>query len=244
MAILRLMPGLKRTPSSTLCSWLAVNVSVDVDLRARRPGYEGPREDVQALVPLTARRILDLGCASGALGAALKERQKATVVGVEIDRRFAADASARLDRVVTADVEAFLAGPIPAEAPFDCLVAADVLEHLVDPWDVLSRASRLMAPGATAVISVPNVTNWYSLWRVIRNGRWPLDDEGPFDRTHLRWFALDDALDLVRGAGLQPVAIDPQYWVHGWWLRLHHLLARTALRRFLAVQYVIAAVKL
>jgi hypothetical protein len=58
---------------------------------------------------------------------------------------------------------------------------------------------------------LPNVINWYALSRVIRGGRWPPDDEGPFDRTHLRWFTLDDALDLLRAAGLLPVATEPQY---------------------------------
>jgi hypothetical protein len=41
--------------------------------RAARVGtYENPRPEVQALVPRDAQRVLDLGCASGALGAALK----------------------------------------------------------------------------------------------------------------------------------------------------------------------------
>ena len=43
------------------------------DLRQRRrSAYETARPDVQALVPVDARSVLDVGCASGALGAALK----------------------------------------------------------------------------------------------------------------------------------------------------------------------------
>ena len=62
-------------------------------LRARRAaGYEGDRADVQALVPRTARRVLELGCASGALGADLKARQQVEIVGVELDPHYAADA--------------------------------------------------------------------------------------------------------------------------------------------------------
>src|SRR3954471_3442215 len=45
--------------------------------------YTGARPEVQALVPRSARRVLDLGCASGALGAGLKARQDVVVVGVE-----------------------------------------------------------------------------------------------------------------------------------------------------------------
>ncbi|MEA2272887.1 MAG: hypothetical protein QOI98_1595, partial [Solirubrobacteraceae bacterium] len=67
--------------------------------------YENPRLPVQALVPRDARRILDLGCSSGALGEALKARQPAEVVGVELEPDYAADAERRLDRVIVADVE-------------------------------------------------------------------------------------------------------------------------------------------
>jgi predicted RNA methylase len=71
--------------------------------------------------PKSASRILELGCPTGALGAALKNRQDAVVVGVEIDPDYAACAGARLDRVIVSDVESFLADSVPAEAPFDCL---------------------------------------------------------------------------------------------------------------------------
>src|SRR5919202_3210632 len=39
--------------------------------------YTGERPEVQALVPRSARRVLDLGCSTGMVGAALKERQGA-----------------------------------------------------------------------------------------------------------------------------------------------------------------------
>src|SRR3954451_1983804 len=60
--------------------------------------YTGARPEVQAAVPRSARRILDLGCSAGALGAGLRERQGAFVVGVEIDRAHAREAEGRLGR--------------------------------------------------------------------------------------------------------------------------------------------------
>src|SRR5690242_10451673 len=114
----------------------------EADVRARRARvYEGPRKDVQALVPEDVRRILELGCSVGALGASIKSRQPALVYGVEIDPDYAREAETQLDAVFVGSAEEFLAGGAPAEAPFDCLIAADVLEHLVDPLDVLSRAA-------------------------------------------------------------------------------------------------------
>ncbi len=209
----------------------------------RRHGYETARPEVQAHVPASAQRILDLGCSTGALGAALKERQNALVVGVEADADYASAAQSRLDRVVVSDIETFLQDSIPGEAPFDCLIVADVLEHLVNPWEVLKQAVGLVDAGGTVVISVPNVAEWGGIWRLLHTGRWPRDDEGVFDQTHLRWFTLDDALDLIRSADLRVTAVEPRYWQTGWRLIWRLLLARTPLHRFLAPQYVISAVK-
>ena len=211
--------------------------------QSRVVGYETARPDIQAHVPATARAILDLGCSTGALGAALKARQGATVVGVELGEDYAEEARARLDRVIAGDVEAFAAGPAPPEAPFDCLVAADVLEHLADPWSALRGAAAMLAPGAAVVVSLPNVLFWAALLRLVRTRRWPREDEGVFDRTHLRWFAEADAVELLEQAGLRDVSVHPRYWVEGGALRRRRWLARTPLRPYLAPQHVLTAVK-
>ena len=58
---------------------------------AHDPFYFGhARPEVLALVPETARAVLDIGCGAGRLGEALKARQQAEVVGVELNRAAAA----------------------------------------------------------------------------------------------------------------------------------------------------------
>jgi 2-polyprenyl-3-methyl-5-hydroxy-6-metoxy-1,4-benzoquinol methylase len=207
----------------------------------RSRGYETPRSDVQALVPSSARRILELGCSNGALGAAIKARQQALVVGVEIDRDYGELASGRLDRVIVCDVEEFARAQAPPEAPFDCLIAADVLEHLVDPWSALARCVAYLAPGATVIVSLPNVIYASALMRVLIARSWPREPQGIFDATHLRWFTRTDALEMLRGAGLQPEHVHPNFFLEGWKLWIARLLARTPLRDFMAAQYVILA---
>ena len=209
----------------------------------RAAGYESARADVQSLVPATARTILELGCSGGALGAAIKARQQAVVVGVELDAAYAREAEGRLDRVITADAAAFAAGPPPPEAPFDCLIAADVLEHLVDPWAALRGAAAMLAPGAVAVVSLPNVLFWGVLARLVRGRSWPREDSGLFDRTHLRWFSTSDAVALLEQAGFGQVEVHPRYWVEGAALRRRERLARTPLRPYLAPQNILTAVK-
>jgi methionine biosynthesis protein MetW len=171
---------------------------------ARADAYENPRAELQRHVPSGARRVLDLGCASGALGAALKARG-AYVAGVERDPEYAARARERLDQVIEADLETLDPEPL---GRFDVLVAGDVLEHLADPWAVLRRFAEIVEPRGTVVVSLPNVRHWESVFAIAVQGRFPRRNEGVFDRTHLRWFTLHDAWSLVDQAGLSVEAVE------------------------------------
>jgi methionine biosynthesis protein MetW len=222
----------------------------DAERALRKHAYENPRPPVQAVVPRDARRILDLGCASGALGAALKARQPAEIVGIEIDPDYARDAETRLDRVVVGDVEE-LARRHDLEAElgrFDCLIAADVLEHLVDPWAALRSFAALLSPGGRAVVSVPNVGYWETFWQLGRRGTWPRRVEGIFDRSHLRWFTLADARALCTQAGLEVDRVDALTRLRphkGRGDRAAHLLRRVPLAGSLVTfQYVLGARKI
>lgn len=214
---------------------------------ARAAAYENSRPEIRRHVPQGARRILDLGCSSGALGHALKESggrtAPARVVGLELDPRYAEAARGRLDEVIEGDLSAAnIRARAEALGPFDCLIAADVLEHLVDPWSVLSSYAALLEPGGTAVVSLPNVRHWETLWQLAVRGVWPRRAAGIFDRDHLRWFTAADAIALVEQAGLEVLGIDrivrvkrdPSPWDH----RARHLL-RTPLRPFLTFQMIL-----
>lgn len=162
--------------------------------------YDEPRPEVTALVPIDARNILDVGCASGALGRSLKAaRPGVSVRGVEPVAAQAERARAVLDDVLHGSAE----DPLPAHWPApDCVVFADVLEHLVDPWQALRRYRKLLAPGGTIVASVPNVAN-----RVVLKGlfsmRWDYEEYGILDRTHLRFFTRDTALEMFEACDFE-----------------------------------------
>ena len=144
--------------------------------------------------------VLDVGCASGYLAAALRERG-CTTYGVEPDPALAEQARAHCERVFEIDVErADARAGLPGD--LDAVLFGDVLEHLRDPWAVLSFARTLLRPGGVAFVSVPNAVHWRARLEVAR-GRFPQEDSGTFDRTHLRWFDLDGARELVRRAGFR-----------------------------------------
>ncbi len=163
--------------------------------------YAGPRDDVTVLVPTQAIRVLDVGCSVGTMGAVLAQRGH-TVTGLEASPELAAQARTVLHQVLEADVEALAAQKDDAGGPYDCIIFADVLEHLRDPWAVTKWGASLLAPGGSLVISVPNIRHLHLLNSVVLRRRWPYEEVGIFDRTHLRWFAYKNLPQLLNGTGL------------------------------------------
>jgi GT2 family glycosyltransferase/2-polyprenyl-3-methyl-5-hydroxy-6-metoxy-1,4-benzoquinol methylase len=166
------------------------------------------REELLAHVPTTARAVLDVGCGAGALGARLRQRQACEVWGIECDPDAVREARTNLDRVLEAPVAAAIPD-LPA-ARFDTLIAADVLEHVPDPWGTLRALAPTLAPGATVLISLPNVQH-YAVIRDLLRGRFTYAPAGILDHTHLRFFTRASAVELVRRAGFTIERIVPLY---------------------------------
>ncbi len=159
---------------------------------------ERERAELTRCLPEGALRILDIGCGSGgAIAGAKLRRPEWRVTGIEIDSRRAARARSRCDRVFEGDLRTVLPDLAAAGEVFDVLVFADILEHLDDPIAALAEARRLIVPGGTVLVSVPNAGH-LSVVRDLLFGRFDPLPAGLTDVGHLRWFtrgSLEDALE-------------------------------------------------
>jgi SAM-dependent methyltransferase len=145
------------------------------------------------------KRVLDLGCRSGALTKHFLDGN--SVVGLDVD-------AAALEKVQALGIEPVQANveePLPFEGEtFDAVVAGELFEHLQFPDALVDEIRRVLRPGGVLVGSVPNAFRVQSRLRFLR-GLPPEDDP-----THLRMFsprelrallsAFDDvSLDFVGG---------------------------------------------
>lgn len=167
------------------------------------PGYfEHSRPEVLELVPRSARCVLDIGCGAGRLGATLRERQSASVTGVEFDEQAAKIARSRLDKVVCGDIETT---DIDFKSQsFDAVVCADILEHLRDPAGLLRRIREWLSPDGVLVTSLPNVRH-HSVVRSLLEGNFTYESAGLLDKTHLRFFTRREMEKLLFRAGFEIV---------------------------------------
>ena len=151
--------------------------------------YENPRNEMLPFVPVETRAVLDIGCGAGAFAGLVKGRHAESppeIWGIEMDPTAAAMAGETLDRVMVGDVHDIVPG-LPTEH-FDCVVLNDVLEHRLEPGDLLRRLRPALRPGAVVVASIPNVRYFFNVVDLAVHGRWDYTDEGILDRTHLRFF--------------------------------------------------------
>jgi 2-polyprenyl-3-methyl-5-hydroxy-6-metoxy-1,4-benzoquinol methylase/glycosyltransferase involved in cell wall biosynthesis len=174
---------------------------------AHYPDFANP--ELLEKIPLSAKTILDVGCAQGALGADyLKRNPNARVLGIDIDEEAIAHARHRISEVFLGDVEK---NPMPFNVPdgIDCVIYGDVLEHLVNPWALLTEHAKYLAPEGTILVCMPNVEHWSFVERLL-TGRFEYQDQGLFDRTHLRWFTPRMMGNALVAAGLQLSDIAPR----------------------------------
>lgn len=169
----------------------------------RNGAYTTPRQDVFDMVPTDAEFILDVGCSNGALGRSLMAaRPGRHVFGIEFDSTFAREASTYLENVIHADLNLLDWRQAFDDRLFDCLIFADVLEHLIEPSSCLRQACQHLKSDGCIVISLPNIRHISAFKSIFIDGSFPQRDRGIFDRTHMRWFTTADAHTLIESCGL------------------------------------------
>jgi trans-aconitate methyltransferase len=171
------------------------------------PAHEVANRDLLAIMPSGASRVVEPGCSAGALAREYRAAHPACdYVGIEVDAAYAELARRHCSRVLIADLERMTDAQLDLLAPADCWVFGDVLEHLVDPWRLLTRVRPRLAPGGCVVACVPNMQHWSVIARLAR-GELFYEDWGLLDRTHLRWFTRATLMQLFEGAGFRVIGL-------------------------------------
>jgi len=192
------------------------------------------RREIIDEVPIGSKSVLEVGCAEGNTGAALKAEGRAKhLVGIEFIYEAGEKAKNVMDQVLVGSIELM---DLPFEEDqFDVIILADVLEHLIDPWATLRRLKPYLKDNGRIVVSLPNVRNWSVSMPLFFRGTWVYQDEGIMDRTHLRFFTRSGMAGMLIDCGFEIKKISPTGQRSKNFLKLH----MNAFSELLAVQYVL-----
>jgi len=156
--------------------------------------YGSVNPGVLARVPSGCRRILDVGCGTGALGSALKDgHPERWVAGITHSELEAERARELLDQVIIADLETCDFRDL---GEFDCVICSHVLEHLRNPADVLARLRAVLAADGVILVALPNVLYWRQRAQFLM-GRFRYTEGGLMDNTHVVFFDWTTAQSLI-----------------------------------------------
>ncbi len=107
---------------------------------------------VKALDVQSGDRVLDIGCGDGTMLATLPDCDK---TGIDMSGAALEQSRARLGgkaTILKMNMEAMTF----ADASFDKISCSEVLEHVLHPDRALAEIARVLKPGGTAAVSIPN----------------------------------------------------------------------------------------
>jgi SAM-dependent methyltransferase len=193
------------------------------------------------------KRVLDVGCAGGYLARILADRGY-DVVGIERPGGYHENAPPGVE-LIEADLDE---GLPPLRGKFSYAICGDILEHLRDPGSLLRQIAQILEPDGLLIGSLPNSGNLY-FRLVVLAGRFPQEDKGLFDRTHLHFYTWKGWRELFAAAGYQiedrkvsgiPVGLAAPRWDGSAAVRASEWLAYAAARvrpTLFAYQFVVTA---
>ena len=148
-------------------------------------------------------RLLDVGCNEGR-GLKIYQQNGYTAEGLELNETAAAEARKAGFRIYADPLEKF-----KPEKLYDVVVLSNVIEHSLDPKDMLKHVNRILEPGGQVWISCPNVDSWQRKMF----GRYWINWHVPFHIVH---FSQKTLTNILKETGFEIQKIrqeSPALWL-------------------------------
>ena len=144
-------------------------------------------------------RVLDLGCAGGYVGAALRRERGCRVTGVDL---FPLGSGVELDAFIRQDLNDGL--PTVDFRNFDYVLILDVIEHLASPEAFVDqlRAALTLAPATKLIVSTANIGFFINRFMLLI-GQFNYGKRGILDLTHSRLFTFASFRRLFEQGGFR-----------------------------------------
>jgi len=164
------------------------------------PVHDIHNPDLLRIIPDHSRKVIEIGCSSGALAREFRKSHNVDWVGIEIDPDYAKLAQRHCDKTEIQDIDNCDERFYKQHADRDCWIFGDTLEHLKDPWSVLKHIRKVIPSHGVVVACIPNAQHWSLIVRLAL-GNFRYEESGLLDRTHLRWFTRTTMIELFNSQG-------------------------------------------
>lgn len=155
-------------------------------------------------LPAGVKTVLDVGCGEGFFAAHIKQEHDIEAWGIELMKVAGEIASKKLDEVLIGSCDTCI-DKLP-DNYFDAIFFNDVIEHLVDPYTVLSACKEKLSPRGVIISSIPNIRFHRNLADLVFGKNWDYADDGIMDKTHLRFFTINSIRKMYENLGFEVVS--------------------------------------
>ena len=107
---------------------------------------------------------------------------------------------------------------------FDCITFNDILEHLIQPGDVLRMMKAKLTENGIIIASIPNVRFYHNLYELLVKKDWKYEDYGILDTTHLRFFTKTSMKRMFEDSGYNIIKHEGINANSSWKLKLLNFL--------------------
>lgn len=172
---------------------------------------ENYNSDLLAFIPKNSHHLIDIGCGSGILAAAYKKiNHNCFYSGFEIDPILAQSARDYCDSVLQLDIESVGIEFFNKFSQADCWILGNILEHLENPWLLLSHIRSVISPDGSIVACISNAQHWSIQARLVLGDFRYQEEGGLLDKGHLRWFTRQTIFELFAQAKFQIIEGTPR----------------------------------
>lgn len=146
---------------------------------------------------------LDVGCWVGDMGSKLISVKNCRVDGVDfVDSVLKSSKSKGYGNTFKVNLNNDSINLMPINKKYDFILFADVLEHLINPFEVLKLFSQKLKPGGRIIISIPNVAFIQNRINLLF-GNWNYTEFGTLDKTHLKFFTSKSMKTMLIKSGFK-----------------------------------------
>ncbi len=150
-------------------------------------------------------RVLDVGCSQGICGILLKKELNCEVYGIELDEKAVecAEKTNCYKKIYNFDICDTTSKEYKSffntQFDFDYIIFSDVLEHLLNPAEVVFKFGEKLKKGGQVLVSLPNIAH-YDIINGLLNEKFNYSDMGLLDNTHLRFFTISSFAEYIEAA--------------------------------------------
>lgn len=145
-------------------------------------------------------RIIDVGCDTGLLGEYIKKNKSPRrIVGIDNNKKALSQARKIYDAVFERDLNENISLSLRKKF-YDCIVFADILEHLHNPSHLLQGIKHYLSDDGIIIVSVPNVVFFVNRLKIL-SGNFSSTETGIMDKTHLHFYTKTKIESLISKSG-------------------------------------------